>query len=440
MLAPRNEVMTSQELERYLRAGSTSTSGATVTYDSAVTVSAVFACARIIAEDLGKLPWPVYRRLPNDGKERATSSPFWTLIHDRPFGSPTTFSLSSQQFREFLTFCAVLRGDGFAFKNTINGQVRELIPIHPSRVTVEQLEDFEVIYHVQLKNGERRTHTRREIFHLMGPTMNGYSGASIVNLARESIGLALTSEQHTSRTLGTGARHRGIIERPLDAPEWSNDGRKRFREEYEETYSGSANSYRTLILEDGMTWKSVGMSSEDAELLSTRQFSVTEIARWFRIPPHKIAELSRATFTNIEHQAIEYVTDTLLPWGVRWDTAVNQQVIGPGQFYAELLFEGLLRGDTKTRYEAYQIAVQNGLATPDELRRMENLAPLGEEATVLLPLNVSTRTDRDVAQMRVRADAAGILVRAGYDPERVAEVVGLPPIPHSGQLPVTVQS
>lgn len=389
MLAPpRNEILTGADLERHLRVGPATSSGAVVTPMTAVTVSTVYACARNLAEDIGKLPYPVYRRLPNDGKERAVTSPFWALIHDRPFGGPNTFGLSSQQFREFLTFCAVLRGDGFAFKNAIQGQVRELIPIHPDRVRIEQLEDFEVIYHVTGKNGEVRHHTRREIFHLMGPTLNGVSGASIVSLAQEDIGFAMTALQHAGRTLGSGARHRGIIERPLEAPEWSDEARDRFITEYEQDYAGTANAYRTLVLEDGMSWKSVQMSSEDAELLATRRFQVEDIARWFRMPLHKINEMSHATYTNIEHQAIEYVTDTLLPWGTRWDVALNQQVIVSSQVYAEILFEGLLRGDVKSRYEAYGQGINGGWLSRNEVRRLENFDPVDGLDDYLMPLNM----------------------------------------------------
>lgn len=388
MLAPpRNEITTSQDLDRFLRVGSQSASGATVTADTAVTVAAVYACARNVAEDIGKLPYPVYRRLPNDGKERAVTSPFWGLIHDRPFGGPTTFGLSSQQFREFLTFCAILRGDGFAFKNVIAGQVRELIPIHPTRVRIEQLPDGEVIYRVTQRDGSVKDLTRREIFHLMGPTLNGINGASVISLARNDIGLALTAAEHTGNTLRGGGRHRLIIERPLEAPEWSRDTRERVIQEYEEGYAG-ANSYRTLFLEDGMHPSTVSMSNEDLELLATRKLTIADLARWFRMPLHKIQEMDRATFSNIEVQSLEYVTDTLMSWGVRWDTAWNQQVIITNQLYAELLFAGLLRGVTKDRYEAYQLAINSGWMNRNEARRLENLDPVDGLDDYLTPLNM----------------------------------------------------
>ena len=381
---PRN-IATSAGLDRYLREGVATWAGVNISPDTALQIGAVFACTRIIAEDIGKLPVILYQRSDRGAKDRATTSPFWRLLHDRPNSWQT-----SQQFRELLTAHAVLRGNAFAFKNLVGGQVRELLPIHPDRVRVEQLDDYEVIYRVRHGNGREEMHTRREIFHLAGPSLDGYQGVSIVGLSRQSMGFALALERHGATLFGNGAHPGGVLKHP---GKLSDAAQKRLQASVDEGFArGSA--HKTLILEEGMDWVRTGLSNEDSQFLQSRQFSILDIARWFRIPPHKLGELGRATWANIENQQLEYVNETLMSWARRWEDAYNQQVIGTNSVYAELLFDALLRGSTKERYEAYQLAAGGNapFLTRNEVRRRENLPPIEGLDEMLQPLNMSGAT------------------------------------------------
>lgn len=386
---PRNaDITTSRELAERMRVEKT-WSGIDVTPDSALQTSAVFACVRLIAEDIGKLPFILYSNTADGSRQRATSSPFWRLVHDRPNAWQ-----SSQQFREMLTAHALLRGGGFARKNIREGQVRELLPLHPSRVRIEQLPDWELIYHVRMPgSSEEERLTRRDIFHLPGLSLNGVTGLSVVSLARQTIALSMATERQGATFFGNGQHPSGVFKHPS---ELSDPAFERLKASLDEQRGEGAGG--TLILEDGMEWTQVGLSNEDSQFLETRKFQVTEIARWFRVPPHKIADLDRATFSNIEHQAIEYVVDTLLPWAKRWEHAFNQTVIGTNNVYAELLFDMLLRGDTKSRYEAYRIASGGPWMSRNEVRRAENLGVVDGLDDVLTPLNTEGGNDRATAE------------------------------------------
>lgn len=383
VLRPRNtELITSEGLDRLLRGGRQAWSGINVTPNNAVQVSAVFACVRVIAEDIGKLPFVLYSRGSDDQpRQRAITSPFWRLIHDRPNPWQT-----SQAFRETLTAWAVLRGHGFGLKNIVGRQVRELLPLHPDRVRIEQLEDGTIIYHTRLADGREYPLTSREIFHLSGLSLDGVTGIGIVSLARQTIGTSLAAQRHAAKFFANGLQTSGVFKHP---GQLSENAYTRLRESLKEDFSAEQ-VYSPMLLEEGMDWAQTGLTNKDSQFLESRQFDITEIARWFRVSPHKIADLTRATFSNIEHQAIEHVTDTLMPWGKRWEYAVNQQVIGTNNVYAELLFDGLLRGTTRDRYEAYQIAAGGNAPwmSRQEIRRLENLNPLPGLDEMLTPLNM----------------------------------------------------
>ncbi len=401
LLRPRN-IATSSGLDAFLRMGmNQSWAGISITPANALQVAAVFACVRVIAEDIGKLPFMIYQQSTEHERQKLTTSPFWRLLHDKPNSYQT-----SQQFREYLTACALLRGNGYALKNVVNGQVRELLPLHPGRVRVEQLADFELIYHVtmptgseiysdgrqaMMTSGKEETMTRREIFHLPGLTIDGPIGVSVVSYARQTLGIALGASRHAGTFFGNGMKPSGIFKHPRIL---SQAGYERLKGELKEKHGGE-NSNETLILEEGMDYSPISLTNKDSQFLESRTFEVLEVCRWFRLKPHKIAELSRATFSNIEQESIEHVTDALMPWGMRWEYAVNQQVIVTNNIYAELNFDALLRGTTLERYKAYQMAA--GGPAPwmrrNEIRRRENLEPVDGLDEILQPMNMKSAGD-----------------------------------------------
>lgn len=383
LFKPRNDITTASGLDAFLRLGTnTSWAGISVTPATAMQVAAVFACERNIVEDIGKLPFEVFQQNTERERLRATMSPYWRLLHDRPNGYQT-----SQQFRELLTTYAIIRGYGCAFKNVVGGQIRELLPIHPDRVKARQLDDYELLFDVTMADGHVETKSKKEIFYLPGLTLEGPIGVSVITYARQTIGIALGANRHAGTFFGNGMKPSGIFKHPKKL---SDELYQRLKDDLTEK-TGGANSNQTLLLEDGMEFTPVQMNHHDSQFLESRTFEVVEVCRWFRMPPHKIHELSRATFSNIEHQAIEYVTDTLMPWAKRWEYAVNQQVITTNAVFAELNFDALLRGTTKERYEAYALAA--GGSAPwmrrNEIRRRENLEPVEGLDEMLQPLNMT---------------------------------------------------
>lgn len=360
--------------------GEKSWSGQDVTVNRALNVGALFAGTRVICEDIGKLPFPVFRENDQGERERARNSPYWRIVHDRP--NPW---MTSQQFREMLTGHAILRGNGFAWPQVRNGQIRNLIPLHPDRVEIEVLDDGEPIFHVQLnERGPRETLGHREIFWLPGYMVDGPGGVSVVKYARQTLGHALATEHFGARFFGNGMKPGGAFKTPTSL---SEEGYNRLKGDLND--QSPERAHETLLLEEGLEWQQIGISNEDSQFLQTRQFEVTEIARWLRVPPHKISDLSRATFSNIEQQSLDYIQDTLMTWGVRWQHAVNNTVIKDPRQFAEILYDALLQTDTKTRYEAHRIAVGAPWKTRNEVRRTDNLPAIDGLDEMITPLNVS---------------------------------------------------
>ena len=361
--------------------GERSYTGKSVNERNALTSVSVFAATRVIAESVASLPLPVYKRLDPRGKERATSHPLYALLHDRP--NP---NMSSFTFREALQAHLCLWGNAFAEIET-NGAGRPIAlwPITPDRVKVTR-EGTTKYYIVTVDNRQIRFESN-QILHIPGLSFDGLVGYSPVQLARQAIGLALATEEFGARFFGNGANPGGVLTHPNTL---SEEAQKRLKKSWEEKASGLSNAHRIQILEEGMKWEKIGVPPEDAQFLETRKFQVSEIARWFRVPPHMIGDLDRATFSNIEQQSIDFVTHSLRPWLVRWEQVLNWDLFGErSPYYAEFVVDGLLRGDTQARYAAYNIGRNAGFLSANDIREMENMNPLpGKQGDLyLVPLN-----------------------------------------------------
>lgn len=375
----RAEITTSAQLAERLKDGQRSWADVDVSERNALQVAAFFGMVRAISEDIGKLPWPVYRREGGDIRHRAIDTRWYRLLHDQPNPWQT-----SQQFRELLTAHALLRGNGFAFKNIVRGELRELIPIRPDRVRVEQDPvTLRLKYTVHSPTGIRE-YSRKEIFHLPGVSFDGVSGVSLLGLARQSLGTAIALERHGGTLFANKAQPGGVFKHPGALSERAYN---RLKDDLDGTKGAEAHS--TLLLEEGMDWTQVGLSNDDSQFLGSREFSIEEMARWGRMPPHKLGAMRRSTFNNIEHQDLEYHKDTMLPWMGRWDGAANMQLIGPGELFAEHLADGVLRGDSGARWNSHRIAVTNGIQTPNEIRRMNNLNPIDGGDQLFVPAFVT---------------------------------------------------
>lgn len=394
--------------------GSPSTSGLQVTPELAMSIGAVFACVRVLAETAASLPLIVYQRLDDGGKRRAREHPLYPVLHDQANRRQTAF-----QFIEMMTGHAALRGNAYAqIVPGPRGFADQLIPLHPNRIWLEWMPDESLRYHYTPLSGPERIFSEEEIFHLPTLSDNGVTGLSVITLARESLGLAKATEEYGARLFGQGATPRGSLTHPgkLSEPAKAN-----LKESLQNQFAGLGNAHKTIVLEEGMKWEQIGLSNEDSQFLESRQFSVTEIARWFRVPPHMIGDLTRSTFSNIENESLNFVRFTMLPWFVRWEQAIRKGLIldTPGEeVFAEFLADALLRGDTAARGAYYQIAVTSGWMTRNEVRILENLNPLDGLDEPLTPQNITGKPTPALpaptpnGQVRALAlDAAGRVLR-----------------------------
>lgn len=354
------------------------------TADDALKVGAVFACVRVISETLSTLPCILYRRLPGGGKERATEHPLYQVLHDTP-----NLIQDSVQFFEMLTGHAVLRGNAFAHVDfTSAGTI--MTPLHPGKVTVKTADNGRYKYYEYWNGNETKIIKPQNMVHVHGLSSDGLVGLSPIDLAMRTVTLARKQELYADTMFTNKASPGGVLKHP---GKLSDIAAKRLKEDFEKKYAGTDKTGTTMLLEEGMEWQQVGLSNEQAQFIQGRKFSKSDIAMWFRIPPHKIGDLEKATFSNIEHQALEFVTDTIRPWLVRWEKALMRTLFTPEErqvYTIEFLADAILRGDTQSRYNAYSVARQWGWMNVDEIRERENMNPLPEDKgkIYLQPMNM----------------------------------------------------
>jgi HK97 family phage portal protein len=363
--------------------------GIPVTERKALTYVPVLACARVIAEDLASLPLITYRRLDPRGKQRAAEHPLYQLLHTQPNPEQDSF-----MFRSMLQLHAATWGGGYAEIETANGWPVGLWPIPPWRVEARRTPEGMLYYHVSPPSIDEVDQRRgvdllaSQVFRVFWLSLDGVTPMSPVGWARESIGLGLATQEFGARFFANDARPGFVLEHPGQLSETAG---KHVRESFESRHQGLSRSHRVALLEEGMKVHEVGIPQKDAQFLETRQFEVEEIARLYRMPPHKIQSLLRSTFSNIEQQAIEYVVDCLRPWLVRWEQAILTQLIPPEErtaIFAEFLVDALLRGDTPSRYEAYAKAINAGWMSRNDVRALENMNEVPELDSFLIPLNM----------------------------------------------------
>ena len=365
--------------------GQPSQSGVDVSGDTAMNFSAVFNAVQIIAGTIASLPLVLYRRPDEKSKERFTNHPLYDVLHNQPNPQMTSFN-----FREMLQAHLLLRGNAYAqIVRDTAGRVVELWPWNPESVEI-LYKGREVFYKLRVTATEELILPAVDVLHIPGLGFDGRLGYSVLTKARESMGLGLAMETFQARFYGAGTNIGGVLEHPGRLGE---EAHKRLKADIDEKYSGLGKSHRVLVLEEGMKYVKSGMPLEDAQFLESRVFQIAEICRWFNLPPHKLKELSKATFSNIEQQQIEFVQDSIRPWLVRWEQHLVWKLLTAEDrrtLFAEFLIDGLLRGDTKSRMEAYAVMRQNGIISADEWRSKENMNPIGGRAGEILwmPLNM----------------------------------------------------
>lgn len=362
----------SQWFVDWANAGQPSLSGVAVNEETAMANTAVFAATRIISETVASLPLITYKRLKAGGKERAPNHSFYNVLHDQANDDMTAFT-----FWNTIISHAVTWGNGYAeIEWDGSGRVKALWPLLPNQTSVERKPDGSIWYHTTIpRTGQTVALPSYRVLHVPGLGFDGLQGYSVIRMHREAIGLAIATEKYGASYFGNGARPGGVLEHPNQL---SEEAQTRLRTGWNEMHQGLEKQHRIAILEEGLTYKQIGLPPEDSQFLETRKFQVIEIARMFRVPPHMLGDLDRATFSNIEHQSIEFVVHAIRPWLIRIEQEAKRKLLSTEQgkgFFVEFLVDGLLRGDAKTRNEALQIQRQNGIINADEWREIENMNP-----------------------------------------------------------------
>ena len=368
-------------------------SGMRVSPDSALRLAAVYACVRVLSESMASLPLVIYQRRADGGKDKVTDHWLYRLLAKRPNRFQNPF-----EWREMLQGHLALRGNAYnQIITNAKGEVVELMPLHPDRIRLELLPSGEYRYRFTDRFGTESVLPRGEVWHLRGLSSDGLLGMSPIELARENLGMALAAQDYGARFFANDAKPTGgWIEFPGSFKD--SEAKKVFRESYQQAQSG-ANRGKVLVLENGMKFHEVGVTNKDAQFLELRKFQITDVARLFRVPPHMIGDLDRATFSNIEQQSLEFVMHTMTPWAERWEASIESELLLEGDdIEVEFDFANLMRGDAASRASYYQSGIQNGWLTRNEARIAENLNPLDGLDEPLRPLNmVEESTAEDVA-------------------------------------------
>ena len=347
----------------------TSGSGKSVTVQSAIQLSTVYACVRVISETVASLPLGVYETV-NDGNEKAMDHPLYRLLHDEPNSEMTSFV-----FREVMLAHLLLYGNSYSQiirsgKNTVIG----LYPLLPDHMDVDRDSKGNLTYTYTTSDGKTVVMKPRDVLHIPGLGFDGVMGYSPIALEKNAIGLGIASEEYGSKFFSNGARPSGILTHPNTVK-----NPKALRESWNSAYGGSSNSNRVAILEEGMKFEPIAIPNNEAQFLETRKFQVDEICRIYRVPPHLVGNLEHATFSNIEHQSIDFAVHTIRPWLVRIEQAMNRALLSEqekGRFFVQFNIDGLMRGDYKSRMEGYAIGRQNGWLSANDIRALENQNPI----------------------------------------------------------------
>ena len=367
--------------------GRPSYSGVNVSSDTATNFSAVFNAVQILAGSIASLPLILYRRLDENNKERFPSHPLYDILHNQPNSEMTSY-VWRETLQNHLLLC------GNAYSEIVRdgaGRASELWPWNPYKTTIKRDSTKKIHYELDLGSSKKPRIVQAEnMLHIPGLGFDGLMGYSVLTKARETFGLGLAMEEFQARFYGQGTNIGGVLEHP---GKMSDEAHARLKKDMEERHGGLSKSHSLAVLEEGMKYQQTAMPLEDAQFLESRVFQISEVARWFNLPPHKLKELSKATFSNIEQQQIEFVQDSIRPWIVRWEQHLVWKLLSKEErktLFVEFLLDALLRGDFESRMKAYATMRQVGAINADEIRQKENMNPIGGRAGEVywMPLNM----------------------------------------------------
>ena len=385
-----------------------STSGKPVNERSAMQMTAVYACVRILSEAIASLPVHLHQYRGDGSKEKAISHPLYRLLHDEPNPEMTSFV-----FRETLMTHLLLWGNAYAqiIRNG-KGEVVALYPLMPNRMTVDRDEMGHLYYQYQMQDSDTPTSNSgtvilkpMDVLHVPGLGFDGLVGYSPIAMAKNAIGMAIACEEYGAKFFANGATPGGILEHPGTVKDPA-----RVRDSWNAAFGGSSNANKVAVLEEGMKYTPISISPNEAQFLETRKFQIDEIARIFRVPPHMVGDLEKSSFSNIEQQSLEFVKYTLEPWIVRWEQAINRALLTEKEkaaFFVKFNVDGLLRGDYQSRMNGYATARQNGWMSANDIRELENLDRIPPELGGVLYLIIGNMTKLEDAGIFAATTAAG---------------------------------
>lgn len=379
-------VRTSRDLFGEMMTGGMSDAGEAVTHHRAARHATVFQCVRVLSESIGSLPVSLYRR-QGETRQRLSSSDnaIARIIGEQPNSFQT-----AAEFWEMAVAHLGFRGNFYAFQvRSSTGKLGELIPFHPDAVSVKQNDDYSIDYTVVFQNGTQRVINEKEMFHLKLFSFDGVLGVNPIEYARNTIGLSMALERHGARLFKNGGRPSGLLstETRLNPDDMTN-----YRTKWEEAHGGE-NSGGTAVLGNGLKYQTIALNAVDSQWLENRKFQKADIAAFYRVPLHKINDLEKSSFSNIEHQSLEYVRDSLMPYAVKIEQRIRTSLMTEAErasgLFAKFNFNGLLRGDMPARAAFYNSMVMIGAMSPNEVRSLEDQNPRDGGDIYLTPLNMA---------------------------------------------------
>lgn len=359
-------------------------SGVKVDAETALRSTVVLACIRVLSTSVAGLPLHLYRRLPGGGKEVAREHPLYRLLHSQPNSWQTSF-----EWREQLMLHLLSHAEAYSEKVYASGQLSELVPLHPSRMKPERVENGRLRYKYREDSGGTTTYAQDAILVVRGMSDDGVNGMSMIELARDAIGLARACEIHGATFFGNGARP-GVI---LTTDQvLSPEAAESTRNQWERVHGGGPQrAHRAAVLQGGLKVNELGGNNQESQFLEARRFQVEEICRIYGVPPHLVGDLSRSSFSNIEQQSLDFLTNGLTPWLRRIESAITRDLLdGDDEYFAEFDTRGVLRADAAGRAAFYQSLWNMGVASVNELRSWENMNPVDGGDVRFVQLNMTT--------------------------------------------------
>jgi HK97 family phage portal protein len=363
--------------------GSQTAAGINVSPAKSLQLSAVYACVRAIAEDVAKLPMHLIKE-EQGRRTRNYAHQASYLINQAP-----NELMNPMEFKQALIACAALWGNGYAaIMRDGAGEIESLDIYHPSLVSVQKVNNR--LYYIISGLG---TLAADQVVHIKAMSFAGDVGISVVRFAAESMGVSLAAQTFGAAFFGNGANLQGVFTTPNSLGQTAYD---RLKQDLVEKKKGPGKAHDTQILEEGLKYERIGVPPNEAQFIETRELGIEEICRWFRVPPHKIAHLTRATHNNVEHMSIEYVTDTLMPWITKLEEELNRKLLTEADkrnHYFKVNANALLRGDTRARAELYKSLWGIGALTGNDVRELEDMNPLEGADAAYVPLNMIPAAD-----------------------------------------------